>query len=205
MRTDIKDICPKCKKRKTCKVPCYPIENYLKRDNLTVYEKGQGDTVTVYPRSREEHRSTLSAGEDKRGDPRLSSKETMAFSTEAENPFRSYVPNFKQTGIFIDRFFGKRSYADLAAKYEVSERSAHKIYYAGVQKLLAIIIQMDQVRKSMPPEERKRADVAKSRRYLERNRDKVNAARRERYAKNKEKFNAKRRVKYASKKEQRQD
>ena len=123
----------------------------------------------------------------------------MAFSTEAENPFRSYVPNFKQTGIFIDRFFGKMSYADLAVKYEVSERSAHKIYYAGVQKLLAIIIQMDQVRKSMPPDGRKRANVAKQKRYRERNREKVNAARRERYARKKEKINAARRAKYAKK------
>lgn len=192
------DLCAKCKKRKTCKVPCRPVELYLAEGNLTVYEKGKGDTVTLYPRSREEHQSNLSTGEDKSGDPRLSNEEAMAFNTENENPFRSYVPNFKQTGIFIDRFFGKMSYADLAAKYEVSQTAAHKIYYAGVQKLLEIIIQMDQVRKSMPLEDRKRAGVAKQKRYLECNREKVNAARRERYAKRKENINAKRRAGYAA-------
>lgn len=50
----------------------------------------------------------------------------------------------------------------------------------------------------MPPEERKRAGVAKQKRYLERSRDKVNAARRERYAKQKEAINAKRRAEYAA-------
>jgi hypothetical protein len=142
----------------------------------------------------------VSTGENKRGDPRLLTEEAQAFGTENGNPFRSYVPNFKQTGIFIDRFFGKMSYADLAAKYDVSQTAAHKIYYAGVQKLLEIIIQMDAVKKSMPSEKRKRADVAKSKRYLERNRDKVNAARRERYTRNKDKINAKRRAEYASRK-----
>lgn len=199
MRTDIKNICPKCKKRKTCKVPCYPIENYLKRDNLTVYEKGQGDTVTLYPRSREAHRSTLSTGEDKRGDPRLSNEETMAFSTENENPFRQYEANHKQTSVFIKRFFGKWSYEDIAKADDISTDAARKLYYAGVQKLVSVIIEMDAVKK-MTPEERKRADVAKQKRYLERNRDKVNAARRERYAKNKDKINAKRRARYANKK-----
>jgi len=194
------DLCIKCKKRKTCKVPCRAVELYLAEGNSTLYEKWKGDTVTLYPRSREEQESNLSTGEDKAGDPRLSSKEAQAFSTENENPFRHYEDNHKQTGIFIDRFFGKMSYADLAVKYEVSQTAAHKIYYAGFQKLLEIIMQMDQVRKSMPPEERKRAEVAKSKRYLERNRESVNAARRERYAKRKEKINAKRRGEYTGRK-----
>lgn len=180
-----------CKKRKTCKVPCYPIENYLKRDNLTVDEKGQGDTVTLYPRSREEQRSNLSTGADKDGDPRFSSKEAIAFSTEAVNPFRHYEVNHKQISVFIKRFFGKWSYEDIAKAHDISTDSARKLYYAGVQKLVSVIIEMGQVKK-MTPEERKRAVVAKSKWYLERNRKKVNVARRARYARNKEKINAKR-------------
>ena len=108
------DLCAKCKKRKTCKVPCRPVELYLAEGNLTVYEKGKGDTVTLYPRSREEHQSNLSTGEDKSGDPRLSNEEAMAFNTENENPFRHYDANHKHTSVFIKRFFGKWSYADAA-------------------------------------------------------------------------------------------
>ena len=41
--------------------------------------------------------------------------------------------------------------------------------------MLAVIVEMDAVKK-MTPEERKKTGVAKSKRYLEKNRDKVNAA-----------------------------
>lgn len=196
----MKGICDKCAKRKTCKVPCRPVELYLQQDNLTVFEKGQGDTVTLFPRSREEHRSTLSHGEDNAGDPRLSNEEAMAFSTENENPFRHYDANHKQTSVFIKRFFGKWSYKDIAKAEDISIDAARKMYYAGVQKLVSVIIEMDQVKK-MTPEDRKRADVAKQKRYLERNRDKINAARRERYAKRKGAINAKRRERYAMNRE----
>ena len=64
MRTDIKNICNKCKKRQTCKVPCYPIQEYLKRDNLPVYEKRDEKSITVYARSRETQESMLSTGVD---------------------------------------------------------------------------------------------------------------------------------------------
>ena len=66
---------------------------------------------------------------------------------------------------------------------------------AMVKRLLSVIIEMDTVHK-MTPEERKKAAVAKQKRYLEKNREKVNARRRERYAKNKERINAKRRTNY---------
>jgi hypothetical protein len=192
-------VCQKCAKRKTCRTPCRPVELHLADGNLTVFEKVQGDTATLYPRSREAHRSTLSTGTDKAGDPRLSNEEAKAFSTENENPFRHYEANHKQTSVFIKRFFGRWAYEDIAKAHDISRDAAIKIYYAAVQRLLAVIIEMDQVKK-LTPEERKRADVAKSKRYLERNREKVNAARLARYARNKEKINAKRRALYKAKK-----
>jgi hypothetical protein len=57
---------------------------------------------------------------------------------------------------------------------------------------------MDTVHK-MTPEEQKKASVAKSKRYLNKNREKVNAGRRAHYQKNKEKFNARRREMYSLK------
>ena len=64
-----------------------------------------------------------------------------------------------------------------------------------------IIIEMDSVKKQTP-EERKKAAVAKSKRYHEKNREKVNARRRAHYQKNKERINAKRRKRYTKKKAQ---
>jgi hypothetical protein len=55
---------------------------------------------------------------------------------------------------------------------------------------------MDAVKK-MTPEERKKAGVAKSKRYLKKNREKVNARRRTHYQKNKERINSKRRKQYS--------
>lgn len=144
--------------------------------------------------------SALSSGDDKAGNPRQSAREAMAFSTDAGNPFRHYEPHHKQTAVFIQRLFFKWSYKDIAQANDMSEDNARKTYYNAVQKVLSIIIELDAVKKAMTPEQRKKADVAKQKRYLEKNREKVNAKRRERYARNKEKINAKRRAAYANKK-----
>jgi hypothetical protein len=180
----MKDACAKCRKRKSCKTQCWPVEEFLKRDNLAVFEKGRGQEITLYPRSREEQRSSLSIGEDKAGDPRRSSREAQAFSTENENPFNRFDANHKQTSVFIKRFFGRWDYQDIAEAHEISVDAARKLYYSAVQRLLAVIMEMDAVNK-MTEEERKQADADKSKRYYEKNREALKAKRRERYAKNK--------------------
>ena len=85
----------------------------------------------------------LSIGVDKRGDPRLSTKEAQAFSTENDNPFASFKPKLKQTGIFIDRFFHNATYKDLAVKYDISRDAAIKIYHAATKRLLIVLEAMD--------------------------------------------------------------
>jgi hypothetical protein len=144
----MKDVCAKCAKRNNCKTPCRPVELYLAEDNLTVYEKTAtlktGERVSiVFARSRETQQSSLSIGVDKRGDVRLSNKEAEAFSTDNENPFAGFNPQLKQTGIFIDRFFHKSSYSDLAVKYDVNEYDAIKIYHAAGKRLRQVIEAMD--------------------------------------------------------------
>jgi hypothetical protein len=171
-----------CDKYRSCKSPCYPVENYLKRENLTVYEKGDKNSITVYPRSREQHRSSLSAGDDKAGNDRLSSKESQAFSTENGNPIADHGldPSTKQTGVFIRRFFGKWSYEDIEAAYGDHPHNIIKTYHNAVNRLLSVLIEMDGVKK-MTEAERKKANGEKSKRYYERNREKIKAKRRERY------------------------
>jgi len=192
-------ICKKCRKREKCKTPCAPVEEYLREDNLTAFQKNgigkQGEEIRVaYPRSREEQRSSLSRGHDKNGDPRTSSKEAQAFSTENESPFLHYEANHKQTSIFIKRYFGNWSYPDIAQAHEISTDAARKLYHAAAKRLLTVIIEMDAVRKKMTPEQQKKAGVVRQIKYLNKNRDKVNAARHAHYEKNKDKINAARRA-----------
>lgn len=61
------------------------------------------------------------------------------------NPFKHYEANHKQTSVFIKRFFGRWSYPDIAKAHDISTDAARKLYYAGVQKLLAVIIEMDYI------------------------------------------------------------
>lgn len=196
-------ICKKCRKRKSCKSPCRPVEQLIKGDSPAVFERRRRDGITIYSGStRMVQRSDLSSGVDDRGDTRRSNREAEAFSTENENPFRHYEANHRQTSVFLKRFFAGWSYADIATAHDITERAAHGLYYAGCQRLLRVIIEMDFVHKSMTPAEQKRAAVVKSKRYLESHRDKVNAKRRERYQKNKARINAKRRAEYAKKSNQ---
>ncbi|MBC2713593.1 MAG: hypothetical protein HGJ94_22155 [Desulfosarcina sp.] len=163
----------------------------MKRGNKAVYEKNHigknGEKISiVYARSRETQESMLSIGVDKDGDPRLSSEMQQAFSTENGNPFADHGldPSTKQTGVFIRRFFGKWSYADIAEVYGDTPHNIIKVYHNAVQRLLAVLIEMDGVSK-MTDEEQKRANVAKQKRYYEKNREQIKAKRRKRYAENK--------------------
>jgi hypothetical protein len=61
------------------------------------------------------------------------------FTSEAESPFAGFNPDLKQTGIFIDRFFNKWSYEDLAVKYDTTIEGARKIYQAAVKRLLNVV------------------------------------------------------------------
>lgn len=144
----MKDICKNCRHCKTCRSPCRPIELYLAENNLSVFEKTftnkDGEKVSiVFARSRETQQSMLSIGVDKAGDPRLSTREAQAFSTENESPFASFEPKLKQTGIFIDRFFHNFSYKDLAVKYDISRDAAIKIYHAATKRLLEVLEALD--------------------------------------------------------------
>jgi len=170
---------------------------YLAENNLSVFEKNvSGSGKILFPRSREQRESEL----DQKFTGERSKISFEAFSTENENPFRHYEANYKQTSVFIKRFFGLWSYPDIAKAHDISVDAARKLYYAGVQRLLAVIIEMDAVRKAQTPKQRRKSNVAKQKRYLERNRDKVNARRREHYARKKDHINAKRRERYARKK-----
>ena len=132
-------FCDKCAHFKKCDTPCRPVEIFLKKNNLDVFEKNftnaEGKSISIiFSRSREVPESAL---------PEIDQDADPIFSNENENPFKSFDPHLKQTGIFIDRFFLKFNYQDLAVKYKISTTAAHKIYHAALNRILAVLDAMD--------------------------------------------------------------
>jgi DNA-directed RNA polymerase specialized sigma24 family protein len=120
------------------------VAEFLRRDNLAVFEKSYTDpetgqtTTILFSRSRELPESDLP-----QDDGKTAAEYPKAFSTENENPFAVFTPNLKQTGIFVDRFFHGASYADLAVKYDMSTDNARKTYHNAIKRLLEILKAMD--------------------------------------------------------------
>ena len=202
-RTDIKlELCPRCRYFKTCKSPCYPVENYLRRHNLGVYEKQIGDDKTmVFPRSREQHRSYYT------GDIDLN-KSREAFSTENESPWADYNPNHRYTAVLLQKLEGW-TFGAIAEFHGVDESTVVKQYYTAVEKVMNLIIEIDQVRKAMSPEKRRKRHKEAQQKYFDSklkrprqlNQDKKSIAKREHYQRHKEKIKAKRREAFAKKKD----
>ncbi len=136
-------ICQQCSHYDTCKTPCAPVARYISQDGLAVYEKTaigeNGEEISIiFARSREIPESALPQISGENDDPIDS-----PFTTEADSPFASFKPDLKQTGIFIDRFFNKWSYEDLAVKYDVTVEGARKLYHAAVKRLLDVVQALD--------------------------------------------------------------
>lgn len=219
------ELCPKCPHYERCKRPCPPVEEFLRLENLSVFEKSYRDSdgklvSVIFSRSRETPESDLPEfdSRDKPGET-FGDKREQAFSTENESPFSEFDSKLKRTGIFIDRFFHKWSFTDLAVKYDVTPRAAIGIYAQAIKRIketlqlvdnfrtvkqLVLIqnrntITLTELRKLDPDERKRKLAVEKSKRYLERHRDKVNASRREHYQANKDEINKKRREAYVEK------
>jgi hypothetical protein len=75
--------------------------------------------------------------------PVLTNIEQVAFSTENNSAFAAFQPKLKETGIFIDRFFHRFSYKDLAIKYETSASNAIKLYHHAVTRILEVVKALD--------------------------------------------------------------
>ncbi|MBM4300781.1 MAG: hypothetical protein FJ121_04510 [Deltaproteobacteria bacterium] len=110
---------------------------------MTVFEKTgvgeNGEEISIiFAQSKKFIReSELPQVSDKTGEP------IEVFTTEAESPFGGFNPDLKQTGIFIDRFFHKWTYKDLAVKYDTTVEKARKVYQAALKRLQAIIEALD--------------------------------------------------------------
>ena len=139
MTNNQQGMCGKCRKRKTCKTPCAFVEDILKFENEGVYEKTNGDSITVYPRWREVQETVLQGKHEDSGKDR----ENNIFSTEAENPFASYEPKLDRTHVFINRFFKGMSYQDIATMMDDDPERIRGLYKDSVKRLVKALEVMD--------------------------------------------------------------
>ena len=121
----MKDVCRKCSHKKSCRSLCRPVELYLGENNLSVFEKNVFRKRENIISEIEGNSVSLNSIKSLRGERSKISFE--AFSTENENPFRHYEANYKQTSVFIKRFFGKWSYPDIAKAHDISTDAREKI------------------------------------------------------------------------------
>jgi hypothetical protein len=139
----MKGVCEKCSRREGCETPCRPVELYIAQENLTVFEKTgigeNGEEITIiFAQSKNFIReSELPQVSDKTEEP------IEVFTTEADSPFASFNPDLKQTGIFIDRFFNKWTYEDLAVKYDTTVPGVRRLYHTAVKRLLDVVEALD--------------------------------------------------------------
>jgi len=136
-------ICQQCSHFKTCRKPCRPVMLYLNHEmSLNTWEKtitkSNGEEVTVMV----SHRELTEADLFKEGGDEDHVDKLTPFNTEAESPFLSGGPDtsMKMTGIFIDRFFNRMTFKDLAVKYDCKNRGhAWHIYKDAVNRLRVLL------------------------------------------------------------------
>lgn len=129
--------CPRCQHFGSCEKPCPAVDMLVGPEP---YEVHDGKRIVIHPDPREVHISHLESL-DADGDGNKIIEQYL--NTLADSPFRQFDPRLKITGIFVDRFFYKWSYADIAVKYETTERTATALYSHAVNRVFEVLEALD--------------------------------------------------------------
>jgi len=131
------DICAKCYNRSSCKHPCYFVNKILNFENPIPFEIELEGKIILFPKRGQKRESELYTYDDS-GEKEPEGE--RAFSTENESAFLNGVSiETKQTGIFIDVFFKRFTYADCAKKYETSVENVRTIYSQSKKRIVEIL------------------------------------------------------------------
>jgi hypothetical protein len=138
-----KGLCEKCRKRKSCKVQCAPVEAILREGNH-VHEDNLSDKVIVYPKWRERQESVLRAefaamGGDGNLDEEL-------FSTDTPSPWFDVDYKAKRTRVFILRVFYRWDWSDIATAFDTSADHVRKIFDEAKKRALQALEVLDKRR-----------------------------------------------------------
>jgi hypothetical protein len=130
-------LCEDCDKRDDCRTPCEAVKWYLWQDNPGVMEKHEIGRIVVYPKRGEVHFTELSDMVRDQID------DTDVF------PWAGAQHRLKKTAIFVERFFNKTSYRELAERYHVKENTIVTIYRQAIEQLAKMIEAIDARREGL--------------------------------------------------------
>ena len=155
----ISATCKDCSHYEGCSSPCIFVQEILGENKPFVREKMvegvDGKPVVVFWGESRVINETQTMKASKRFGQRY--KENRLFETK-DSPWKQFEPSLIQTGIFIDRFFNKWSYEDLAVKYGITVHNVHGKYSKAVQLLFKILAEMDSGKKRVLKETKKRIE-----------------------------------------------
>ena len=131
-----KGICRKCCHYSSCTRPCYPVKQFL-------YEKGEcfERGGVLYPLHKQIPFSVCMKESD--NGKNVANDEEKLLSDELESPFISFEPKLKTTGVFINRFFLRKSHKEIAQIYGISAKNAETLYRNAVKILLKNLEKLD--------------------------------------------------------------
>ena len=124
-------FCGTCQNREHCQTPCKAVNKILDKDNR-YFEKPAGAVIICYPGN---HREVQFAS--------LKDYEADQFSTDDVVPWNLGGCNLRQTSVFIEHFFNKISYRELADRMESNEDTIESMYYRALERIDAIIKVID--------------------------------------------------------------
>jgi hypothetical protein len=156
-KPDYSGACRKCSNRRACKAPCFFVEKYLEFKNRSPFEQNN----VIFPDSRRTRRESdfemLESGKPSNGAVRAFSNwqnwiaefkggSTPGLHIEQPSPFINGIDiSLKQTGIFIDRFFHRMPYKELAEKYDTTVSGVAKLYVNAKDRIKKTVEAMDRV------------------------------------------------------------
>lgn len=140
-------LCPRCSHFNTCRTPCKPIENFLKRKNKLMEVNG-----TVYPAGkREVQQGQLIISDTHR--EMLTEDKLLEFSTingsafVTDNPIRNL-----QTGVFMLKIQGE-TFQEIADRTDMDSSQIQDLFHAARRRVDTILKALDGGGRLLTPEE----------------------------------------------------
>jgi len=134
MPDDIREICQRCAHKPTCKVLCYPVLLYLNRMNpLMEYKAKDKEFLSIFPERHHVQAGLISVERSK--------FLNKAFSDNRESAFlgAEYDKNLITTRIFVDRFFKKDSFENIACRYDLTPEETETKFYRAWDTIARIL------------------------------------------------------------------
>jgi hypothetical protein len=129
-------LCDQCEIKDQCKTPCKAVDAILWADNR-VMERHYSKKIVCYPKRGEVHFSELSEMQM----DRINDSDVV--------PWSSTEHRLRKTVVFVERFFNKASYKELAERYHVEENTIVTIYRQSIEQLAKMIDALDARREGL--------------------------------------------------------